>query len=206
MLDCLPATPWHIPASEIERRRDLRSTRIFTIDPPTAKDLDDALHCTALADGSFEVGVHIADVSHFIAEGSALDMEARARATSTYLVDRVIPMLPALLCEELCSLNPAVDRLTFSVVWRLDANGFVLDEWCGRTMICSATKMAYGTAQAIIDAHGDVTAVDASHTWPRLVDGVTREDVATDVMNLHQVRPSLVTITHPSVTHKYINY
>ena len=104
-------------------RRDFRAHRIFTIDPTNARDLDDALHITPLPEGGYEVGVHIADVSFFVAEGNELDAEAAARATSVYLVQRVIPMLPHLLCEQLCSLNPGVDRLAFSAVWRMGGDG-----------------------------------------------------------------------------------
>lgn len=106
----LPELPWCIPEKEYQVRRDLRKKCVFSIDPSTAKDLDDALHIEKLDDGLFEVGVHIADVSYFLRKGSALDNEARSRGTSTYLVDGVIPMLPPTLCEELCSLNPGVDR------------------------------------------------------------------------------------------------
>lgn len=109
-LRSLPVLPWSIPDTEIPKRRDLRNERIFTIDPVTAKDLDDALHIKDLGDGFYEVGVHIADVGYFLKRGSALDTEAYERGTSTYLVDSVIPMLPSVLCEELCSLNPGVDR------------------------------------------------------------------------------------------------
>lgn len=98
-----------------------RGVRVFSIDPPTAKDLDDALSIEPLPGGRWRVGVHIADVAHFIPPFSALDREAGMRATSTYLVQRVIPMLPKLLCEELCSLNPGVERLSFSVVWDMDS-------------------------------------------------------------------------------------
>lgn len=130
-LQALPPTPWQIPAGEIAKRRDLRSTRVFTIDPVTAKgkrqeqvrlraksqahggswiDLDDALHIKRLDDGNFEVGVHIADVSYFVKPHTPLDTEARERGSSTYLVDRVIPMLPKVLCEDVCSLNPGEDK------------------------------------------------------------------------------------------------
>lgn len=109
-LKCLPDTPWAIPQKEYKIRRDLRKERVFSIDPPTAKDLDDALHIKELDDGFFEVGVHIADVTYFLKRNTPLDSEARARGTSTYLVDSVIPMLPPLLCEELCSLKPGVER------------------------------------------------------------------------------------------------
>lgn len=106
----LPELPWYIPSKEFEIRRDLRANRVFSIDPSTAKDLDDALHINQLSDGYYEVGVHIADVSYFLKKGSPLDNEALLRGTSTYLVESVIPMLPNVLCEELCSLNPGVDR------------------------------------------------------------------------------------------------
>ena len=109
---------WKIPEEEVARRRDLRDHRIFTIDPTTAKDLDDALHISYLGDGTYELGVHIADVSFFLRPDTALDAEARERATSVYLVQRVIPMLPSTLCEDLCSLNPNVDRLAFSCICR----------------------------------------------------------------------------------------
>ncbi len=166
------AVHWRIPREELERRRDLRGYRIFTIDPPNAKDLDDALHITPLGDNNnsdnprvgskwgydipsrFEVGVHIADVSYFIEKDSALDAEARKRATSVYLVQRVIPMLPAILCEQLCSLNPNVDRLAFSCIWQMNADGSLVEgtqPWFGRTVIRSCAKMDYPTAQRMID-------------------------------------------------------
>ncbi|XP_051855563.1 DIS3-like exonuclease 2 [Antechinus flavipes] len=152
VLGCLPQSlPWAIPPEELSKRRDLRKDCVFTIDPSTARDLDDALSCKPLADGNFEVGVHIADVSYFVPEGSALDAVAGERATSVYLVQKVIPMLPRLLCEELCSLNPMTDKLTFSVIWRLSPEGKILDEWFGRTIICSCTKLSYEHAQSMIE-------------------------------------------------------
>lgn len=131
----LPAIPWSIGQSDIDKRRDLRATRIFTIDPATAKDLDDAVHVTKLSENEFEVGVHIADVSHFVHQHTALDHEAFDRGTSTYLCDRVIPMLPSLLCEQLCSLNPGVERLAFSVIWKMDGAGNIKDTWFGKSVI-----------------------------------------------------------------------
>ena len=144
---------WQIPAEEISKRRDLRSHRIFTIDPPTAKDLDDALHITELKDGTYEIGVHIADVSYFLEEGTLLDEEAKKRATSTYLVQRVIPMLPPILCEQLCSLNPNVDRLAFSCIWIMNKDGSLSEKpvWYGRSVIRSCAKLDYPTAQRMID-------------------------------------------------------
>ncbi|XP_005997423.1 DIS3-like exonuclease 2 [Latimeria chalumnae] len=152
VLDCLPKScPWAIPAEEYRKRRDLRKECIFTIDPTTARDLDDALSCKQLRDGNFEVGVHIADVSFFVGEGTPLDEVASRRATSVYLIQKVIPMLPRLLCEELCSLNPLTDRLTFSVIWKLTPEGKILGEWFGRTIICSCVKLSYEHAQSMIE-------------------------------------------------------
>uniref|UniRef100_W5MBL1 DIS3-like exonuclease 2 n=1 Tax=Lepisosteus oculatus TaxID=7918 RepID=W5MBL1_LEPOC len=152
VLRCLPLhLPWTIPPEEFSRRRDLRKECIFTIDPATARDLDDALSCKPLPDGNFEVGVHIADVSYFVEEGNAMDLVASRRATSVYLVQKVVPMLPRLLCEELCSLNPMTDRLTFSVIWTLTPHGKILSEWCGRTVIRSCVKLSYDHAQSMID-------------------------------------------------------
>ncbi|KAI7895142.1 uncharacterized protein EV154DRAFT_413823 [Mucor mucedo] len=168
----LPDLPWCIPESEIEKRRDLRNERIFSIDPSTAKDLDDALHIKELADGFYEVGVHIADVGYFLKRGSPLDTEAYERGTSTYLVDSVIPMLPSILCEELCSLNPGVDRLAFSVIWKMDFEGKIVDTWFGKTVIRSCAKLAYEDAQCVIDGQemsGDIVMHD-SHLL-RLVSG-----------------------------------
>ncbi|KAI8085938.1 uncharacterized protein B0P05DRAFT_466383 [Gilbertella persicaria] len=153
-LKCLPQVPWSISQEEIDKRRDLRDYRIFTIDPATAKDLDDAVHIIKLGKDEFEVGVHIADVSHFVHQHTALDHEAFDRGTSTYLCDRVIPMLPSLLCEQLCSLNPAVERLAFSVIWKMDGAGNIKDTWFGKSVIKSCAKLAYEDAQQVIEGHG----------------------------------------------------
>eukprot|EP00742_Colponemidia_sp_Colp-10_P006144 GILJ01006577.1.p1 GENE.GILJ01006577.1~~GILJ01006577.1.p1 ORF type:complete len:1422 (-),score=259.03 GILJ01006577.1:145-4323(-) len=154
---------WKIPESELNRRRDLRSTRIFTIDPLTARDLDDALSITPLFDDSihyeptpddvFEIGVHIADVSYFLEENSVLDKVARERATSVYLVQKVIPMLPRLLCENLCSLNPAVDRLAYTVFFKIRRDGQLTADkpWFGRTVIRSCVKGNYELVQRMVD-------------------------------------------------------
>lgn len=150
---CLPPVPWSIPEREIQPdiRRDLRQHRVFTIDPETAKDLDDALHVIKNEDGTYEVGVHIADVSHFVKPNTALDREARKRATTVYLVQRAVPMLPPTLSEELCSLNAGADKLTFSVIFTLTPEGQVISTWFGKTVINSKVKLAYSDAQAVID-------------------------------------------------------
>ena len=148
---CLPKTPWSISAQDVSKRLDLREKRIFTIDPETTRDVDDALSCERLPGGGYRIGVHIADVSHFVLPNTPLDEEAKMRSTSVYLVQKCLSMLPRLLCEELCSLNPNVDRLAFSVMWTLDDNANIKDEWFGKTVIRSCCKFAYSDAQSIIE-------------------------------------------------------
>ncbi|NBC86682.1 MAG: ribonuclease R [Bacteroidetes bacterium] len=140
-----------IPASEIERRVDLRDELIFTIDPDDAKDFDDAIHLTELDNGHFEVGVHIADVSHYVEPGTALDDEAIERATSTYLVDRTIPMLPEKLSNKVCSLRPNEDKCAFSVILEINRHGDVVDYDIQETIIHSKKRLTYDQAQTYID-------------------------------------------------------
>lgn len=137
--------------SEVSRRRDMRDTTTFTIDPVDAKDFDDALSFKKLEGGTYEVGVHIADVSFFVRPGTGLDKEALERATSVYLVDRTIPMLPEILSNDLCSLNPNEDKLAFSAVFELDQKGTVLKEWFGRTVIHSDKRFSYEEAQEVLN-------------------------------------------------------
>jgi ribonuclease R len=145
-----------ITESDMRGRRDMRTTTTFTIDPEDAKDFDDALSFKKLLNGHFEVGIHIADVSHYVKIGTALDEEARRRGTSVYLVDRTIPMLPEELSNGLCSLNPNVDRLTFGAVFEIDTNGKVHNEWFGRTVIHSDKRFTYENAQKVLDdGHGE---------------------------------------------------
>ncbi|CAG8445857.1 5385_t:CDS:10 [Diversispora eburnea] len=152
VIKCLPVTPWTISDKEFETRRNLTSTtRIFTIDPPSANDIDDAVSCSRLPDGNYEIGVHIADVSYFVKPNTALDRDARKRVTSVYLVQKTVPMLPNILSEELCSLNPGVDRLSFSVIWKMTPEGKVMETWYGRTIIRSCAKLSYEHAQEVIE-------------------------------------------------------
>ncbi len=156
-------------AEDIASRRDFRGVTTFTIDPADAKDFDDALSFRMLKNGHVEVGVHIADVSHYVEPGTAIDSEAYRRGTSVYLVDRTIPMLPEKLCNDVCSLRQGEDRLCFSVVMEMETGGDrkgadvaprVFKTWIGKTVICSDRRMSYEEAQAIIDAGaGDGTAV-----------------------------------------------
>ena len=151
VIDSLPPLPFVIPPNEISSRKDLRNECIFTIDPLTARDLDDAVSIESMTNGNFRVGVHIADVSYFVKEQTDLDKEAQERATSVYLVQQVVPMLPRQLCENLCSLNPNEDRLTFSVEWIMTEQGEIIEEWFGRSVINSAVKLAYEHAQDMLE-------------------------------------------------------
>lgn len=210
-LACLPPADWQIPEAEWAARRDMTAQRVFSIDPPTARDLDDALSVRLLGreeaeavlrqrsagggevplegDGPWaEVGVHIADVGHFLVEGSALDRqeracpplsipaapcamplppsprrEARWRGTSVYLVDRVIPMLPHRLSQDLCSLNPGVPRLAFSTFFLMDSAARVLAEWADKSVIRTCARLTYADAQRVVEAFPGLT---AAGTWP----------------------------------------
>lgn len=141
-----------VDTNEIARRRDFRSITTFTIDPIDAKDFDDALSIRYLDEGKVEIGVHIADVSHYVRPGTALDKEAYRRATSLYLVDRVVPMLPENLSNMVCSLRPNEEKLTFSAVFVMDKEANILEEWFGRTVIKSDRRFAYEEVQEILDA------------------------------------------------------
>ena len=140
-----------ITTEEISKRRDMREVLTFTIDPKDAKDFDDALSFQILDGGNYEVGIHIADVSHYLETGTMLDDEAYDRATSVYLVDRVVPMLPEILSNMACSLRPHEEKYTFSAVFEMDANASILNQWFGRTVINSNERFAYEEAQHIIE-------------------------------------------------------
>lgn len=133
------------------KRRDLRSVLTMTIDPVDAKDFDDALSCRQLPSGNYEIGVHIADVSHYVKDHDGIDEEARERATSVYLVDRVIPMLPEVLSNDLCSLRPNEDRLAFSAVFEMTAEAEIVNAWYGQTIINSDKRFSYEEAQKVLD-------------------------------------------------------
>ena len=141
-----------ITAEDLKGRRDFRKTLTFTIDPADAKDFDDAISFRKLENGNYEIGVHIADVTHYVRPGSVVDKEAEARGTSVYLVDRTVPMLPEKLCNKLCSLRPHEEKLTFSAVFEMTPLGRVAGQWFGKTVIYSDFRFAYEEAQAIIEA------------------------------------------------------
>jgi ribonuclease R len=140
-----------ITEADIKERRDFRNVPTFTVDPADARDFDDALSLRQLENGNWEVGIHIADVTHYVKLGSLTEDEAKQRATSVYLVDRVVPMLPERLSNNICSLIPSEDKLTYSAVFELNDKSEVLNEWFGRTIINSDKRFSYSEAQYVID-------------------------------------------------------
>lgn len=153
-----------ITEEEIAKRRDMRNILTFTIDPKDAKDFDDALSFQVLPNGNYEIGVHIADVSHYLQEGTILDNEAYDRATSVYLVDRVVPMLPEVLSNFACSLRPNEEKYTFSAIFQLNNKAEVVDSWFGRTIIYSDQRFSYEEAQEIIESKSDIIPAHISLT------------------------------------------
>ncbi len=143
--------PFEIPEAEYKKRRDFRQVTTFTIDPADAKDFDDALSIRKLDNNNWEIGVHIADVTHYVTPSSLMEEEAQSRATSVYLVDRVVPMLPERLSNGVCSLRPKEDKLCFSAVFEMDENARVKKEWFGKTIIHSDHRFSYEEAQEVIE-------------------------------------------------------
>ncbi|CAA0838150.1 ribonuclease II family protein [Striga hermonthica] len=153
VLACLPPLPWVVSAEDIANpiRKDLRHLRVFSVDPPGCRDIDDALHCTLLPNGHFEVGVHIADVTNFVQPGTPLDDEAAQRGTSVYLVERRIDMLPKPLTEDICSLRSDIERLTFSVIWEMTPEAEIISTRYTKAIIKSCAALSYVEAQARMD-------------------------------------------------------
>jgi ribonuclease R/exosome complex exonuclease DIS3/RRP44 len=153
-----------ITKEEISKRKDLRNTLTFTIDPKDAKDFDDALSFKKLENSHYEIGIHIADVSHYLHPKTILDDEAYERATSVYLVDRVVPMLPEILSNGVCSLRPEEEKLTFSAIFELNENAELINQWFGRTVTYSDKRFAYEEAQAIIETKTNFVPANVSIT------------------------------------------
>ena len=153
-----------IHPEEIAKRRDMRDTLTYTIDPKDAKDFDDALSFKKLENGNFEIGIHIADVSHYLQEGTILDEEAYNRGTSVYLVDRVVPMLPEVLSNFACSLRPNEEKYTFSAIFEIDHKATVINQWFGRTVINSDQRFSYEEAQVIIETKAATIPAEISLT------------------------------------------
>ena len=156
--------PIEITTDEIAKRRDMRKDLTFTIDPKDAKDFDDALSFTILENGNYEIGIHIADVSHYLQPKTILDDEAYDRATSVYLVDRVVPMLPEMLSNGVCSLRPNEEKLTFSAVFEMNDKAQIINQWFGRTVTYSDKRFAYEEAQAIIESKSNTVPANISLT------------------------------------------
>ncbi|MBU2465486.1 MAG: ribonuclease R [Bacteroidetes bacterium] len=174
----------NVPAAEMASRKDFRKVFTITIDPADAKDFDDALSLRKLSNGNWEVGVHIADVSHYVIPGTALDEEAKERGTSVYLVDRVIPMLPEKLSNGVCSLRPNEDKRCFSAVFELNESAEILDEWIGKTLINSDKRYAYEDVQAVIEG-GEGTYKEEILVLHRLSEKLRAERMANGSINFH---------------------
>ena len=177
-----------ITADEIAKRRDMRDVLTFTIDPRDAKDFDDALSFQQLENGNYEIGIHIADVSHYVQEGTVLDEEAYQRATSVYLVDRVVPMLPEVLSNFACSLRPNEEKYTFSAVFELNNKAEIVNKWFGRTVTYSDKRMAYEEAQVLIETKGNTIPAEISITGEEqtidqpIVDAVLKMDELAKIL------------------------
>jgi ribonuclease R/exosome complex exonuclease DIS3/RRP44 len=164
-----------IKPEEIAKRRDMRDTLTFTIDPKDAKDFDDALSFKILDNGNYEIGIHIADVSHYLKEGTVLDDEAYERATSVYLVDRVVPMLPEILSNGACSLRPHEEKYTFSAVFEMNDKTEITNQWFGRTVTYSDARFAYEEAQAIIENNSDLNKIDVINNPVKIETSIPKE-------------------------------
>jgi ribonuclease R len=178
------AIPTRIQKSEVRSRKDFREVFTITIDPADAKDFDDAISLQKLANGHWEVGVHIADVSHYVKPGSAIDEEAYNRGTSVYLVDRTIPMLPEKLCNNVCSLRPDEEKLTFSAVFEMDDNANIFNHWIGKTIIKSCRRYAYEEVQAMIEG-GEGDHKDEIMTFHQLATKLREKRMAQGSLNFH---------------------
>lgn len=164
-----------IKPEEIAKRRDMRQDLTFTIDPKDAKDFDDALSFKVLDNGLYEIGIHIADVSHYLKEGTVLDDEAYERATSVYLVDRVVPMLPEILSNGACSLRPHEEKYTFSAVFKMNEKAEIKDQWFGRTVTYSDARFAYEEAQAIIEQNVALSAADVLKNTNKIIQTIPKD-------------------------------
>ncbi len=186
-----------ITAADLAEREDMRAVTTFTIDPRDAKDFDDAISIRALSKGEWEVGVHIADVSHYVKEGGTIDKEAQKRATSVYLVDRTIPMLPERLCNFICSLRPNEEKLAYSTIFRLNEKAEVLDWRLKHTVICSDRRFTYEEVQAIFEQNGEASEEDLKQPGdhPERVapgaDGLPVGEYASELITLNRLAKKL---------------
>ncbi len=187
--------PAEIPQAEIDRREDMRDVMTFTIDPRDAKDFDDAISIRQLSKNLWEVGVHIADVTHYVKEDSVIDKEALKRATSIYLVDRTIPMLPERLCNEICSLRPDEDKLTYSVIFVMNEKAEVKDWHLAHTVTRSNRRFIYEEVQQVLEAHNEASPEDynnpGDHVAPEHPDYEPAENFAKELIILNRMAKEL---------------
>ncbi|KAJ3695816.1 hypothetical protein LUZ60_001193 [Juncus effusus] len=186
----VPDPLWKVPESEIRSRRDLRKILTFTIDPSTAVDLDDALSVEILPSGTFRVGVHIADVAHFVQPGTDLDAEARLRSTSVYIIQNKVSMLPKELSQGCVSLTPGLDRLALSVIWDIDFNGNILDRWIGKSVIFSSCQLSYDLVQEMINTGFNSNPSSISRI-PKLYSKFKWEDAVNSVRVIYELSKRL---------------
>ncbi|MDC6350654.1 ribonuclease R [Zeaxanthinibacter sp. PT1] len=187
-----------IKEEEIAKRRDMRDVLTFTIDPKDAKDFDDALSFEKLENGNYEIGIHIADVSHYVQPDTILEDEAYQRATSVYLVDRVVPMLPEVLSNNACSLRPNEEKYTFSAIFEIDRNAKLIKQWFGRTVINSDERFAYEEAQHIIENKGNTISKEISiregayNVSDEIVDAVLTMDKLAKIMRAQRMKQGAI--------------
>lgn len=197
--------PFEITKEEIAKRRDMRKDLTFTIDPKDAKDFDDALSFEIMENGNYEIGIHIADVSHYLHENTFLDDEAYNRATSVYLVDRVVPMLPEVLSNGVCSLRPNEEKLTFSAVFEINSKAHVINEWFGRTVTYSDQRFAYEEAQEIIESEKGIISQAVSITGesytvtPEIVSAVLKMDELAKILRKKRLQQGAITFDRAEV-------
>ncbi|MBU3011453.1 ribonuclease R [Polaribacter vadi] len=204
--------PIEITEDEIAKRRDMRGDLTFTIDPKDAKDFDDALSFTKLENGNYEIGIHIADVSHYLQPKTILDDEAYERATSVYLVDRVVPMLPEMLSNGVCSLRPNEEKLTFSAVFEINEKAQIVGEWFGRTVTYSDQRFAYEEAQSIIEnvklsdnvkpytMPADISITDVSYeVKPEVVEATLKLDELAKILRKKRMKAGAISFDRVEV-------
>ena len=204
--------PIEITKNEITKRRDMRGDLTFTIDPKDAKDFDDALSFTKLENGNYEIGIHIADVSHYLQPKTILDDEAYKRATSVYLVDRVVPMLPEMLSNGVCSLRPNEEKLTFSAVFEINEKAQIVGEWFGRTVTYSDQRFAYEEAQSIIEncklsdaiqsytMPSDISIIDKEYTvTPEIVEATLKLDELAKILRKKRMKQGAISFDRVEV-------
>lgn len=194
-----------IPSEEIKKRRDMRKTTTFTIDPKDAKDFDDALSFKQLENRNYEIGIHIADVSYYVHENTILDEEAYQRATSVYLVDRVVPMLPEVLSNGVCSLRPNEEKLTFSAIFEINEKAQVLNQWFGRTVIYSNKRFTYEEAQEIIETKqgiisSEISISESSYTVdPEIVEAILKLNNLAKILREKRLKQGAITFDRVEV-------